>query len=140
MNYLVDTKVISEIRKNRRANASVVKWWHSVETTRIYLSVFTIGELHRGILKLKSKDPVQARFLSNWLKGLCALFGNRLLVLDLQSALIWAEIQKNRTLPHVDSLLAATAIRNDMILVTRNTKDVHDTGVHYLNPFLALQV
>ena len=135
MKYLVDTNVISEIRKSGRSNASVSRWWNSVETSSIYLSVFTIGELYRGILKLKSKDPQQAKFLGNWLRGLCRLFEHRLLKLDLRGALIWAEIQQDRTLPHVDSLLAATAIRHDMILVTRNTRDVRDSGVRCLNPF-----
>jgi predicted nucleic acid-binding protein len=133
--YLVDTNIVSEIRKSGRANAMVSRWWSSVETSKVYLSVFTIGELYRGILKLKSKDPNQAKFLGNWLRGLCSLFENRILELDLPSAMIWAEIQKDRTFPHVDSLLAATAIRHDMILVTRNTRDIEDTGVRYHNPF-----
>ena len=135
MRYLVDTNIVSEIRKSGRANAMVSSWWRSVETSKVYLSVFTIGELYRGILKLKSKDPNQAKFLGNWLRGLCSLFENRILELDLPSAMIWAEIQKDRTFPHVDSLLAATAIRHDMILVTRNTRDIEDTGVRYHNPF-----
>ncbi len=135
MKYLVDTNVISEIRKNDRANASVLNWWNSTESSSVYLSVFTIGELYRGILKLKSRDPKQANFLGNWLRGLCGLFGSRLLELDLRAALVWAEIQQGRTLPHVDSLLAATAIRHDLILVTRNTGDIRDIGVRYLNPF-----
>lgn len=135
MKYLVDTNIISEIRKSGRAHESVRRWWDSVETSSVYLSVFTIGELYRGILKLKSTDPKQAKFLGNWLRGLCSLFENRLLELDLRVALIWAEIQQERTLPHVDSLLAATAIRHGMTLVTRNTRDIQDIGVKYLNPF-----
>lgn len=135
MNYLVDTNVISEVRKSTGANAQVMAWWGSVHTSSIYLHVLTIGEIHRGILQLYKTDMKQARILGAWLDGLIRLFSNRLVTIDLDSAIIWAEIQLSRTLPHVDSLIAASAIRHDMTLVTRNARDVRRTGVSCLNPF-----
>jgi predicted nucleic acid-binding protein len=135
LNYLVDTNVISEVRKSSRANRQVQDWWNSVQASSVYLHVLTIGEIQRGILQLQKTDRKQAKFLSAWLYGLSRLFSNRLVTLDLAAALVWAEIQLNRTLPHVDSVIAASAIRHDMTLVTRNVRDVRGTGVRCFNPF-----
>lgn len=110
-------------------------WWGSVQTSSVYLHVLTIGEIHRGILQLHKTDRKQAKILSSWLHGLNRLFSNRLVTIDLESAMISAEIQLNRTLPLVDSLLAASAIRHDMVLVSRNVRDVRGTGVRCFNPF-----
>jgi hypothetical protein len=137
VSYLVDTNVVSEVRKSKRANSKVLAWWDSVQTSRMYLHVLTIGEIHRGIVLLRDTDPKQARFLGIWLKGLSRYFRGRLVTIDLQASLIWAEIQSRGTIPHVDALIAASAIRHDLTLVTRNIRDIHDTGVRYLNPFEA---
>lgn len=137
MKYLVDTNVVSEVRKSTRADRQVLAWWDSVQTSRMYLHVLTIGEIHRGIVLLRETDPNQARFLGIWLKGLCRYFRQRLVTVDLPASLIWAEIQSRRTMPHVDALIAASAIRHDLTLVTRNVRDIEDTGVRFLNPFEA---
>lgn len=137
VNYLVDTNVVSEARKSKRADKMVLAWWESVQTSRMYLHVLTIGEIHRGIVLLRDTDPNQARFLGIWLKGLSRYFRKRLVTVDVQAAMIWAEIQSKRTIPHVDALIAASAIRHDLTLVTRNVKDIEDTGVKFLNPFEA---
>ena len=137
VSYLVDTNIVSEVRKAKRANRRVLAWWESAQTSRIYIHVLTIGEIHRGIVLLNETDPNQATFLAIWLQGLSRYFRKRLVSVDLQASLIWAEIQAGRTIPHVDALIAASAIRHDMTLVTRNVKDIHDTGVRFLNPFEA---
>ena len=78
----------------------------------------------------------QASHLEAWLEGLIQVFGNRLIPIDQRTALVWAEICIGRTLPMIDSLMAATAISMNLTFATRNTKDIRDCGVRYINPFV----
>jgi predicted nucleic acid-binding protein len=133
--YLVDTNVISEIRKGQRGQANALNWWASVRSSDIYLSVLSLGEIRFGILSLQKRDAKQARFLEAWLQGLGRIFAGRLLPIDENSAMIWAEIRKHRTVPMIDGLMAATAISGNLVFVTRNTRDIQDVGVQYFNPF-----
>ena len=133
--YLVDTNVISEIRKGARGHRQVLNWWNSIHPSQIFLSVLAIGEIHRGIVGIRGKDLHQANHLEAWLDGLIQVFGNRLIPVDQRTALVWAEICTGRTLPIIDSLMAATAISKNLTFVSRNTKDIQDCGVRYLNPF-----
>ena len=135
MKYLVDTNVISEIRKGERGHRQVLNWWSSIHRSQIFLSVLTVGEIHRGILGLRGKDLHQASHLEAWLEGLIQVFGSRLIPVDQRTALVWAEIRTGRTLPMIDSLMAATAISMNLTFATRNTKDIRDCGVRYINPF-----
>lgn len=137
MNYLVDTNVISEIRKGDQGNQQVMSWWNSVKSPQIYLSVLTLGEIREGILKIQDRDGNQARRLEKWLTGLRHFFSSRLVPVDEKSAMIWAEVRRYRSLPLIDSLMAASAISREMTFVTRNTKDIEDCGVRFLNPFEA---
>jgi predicted nucleic acid-binding protein len=133
--YLVDTNVISEIRKGARGHRQVLNWWNSIHRSQLFLSVLAIGEIHQGIVGIRSKDLHQAIHLEAWLDGLIQVFGNRLIPVDQRTALVWAEICIDRTLPIIDSLMAATAISMNMTFVSRNTKDIKDCGVRYINPF-----
>jgi len=133
--YLVDTNVISEIRKGTRGNRQVLNWWNSIHESQVFLSVLTVGEIHRGIVGIGRKDLHQAHHLEAWLDGLIQVFSNRLIPVDQRAALVWAEICIGRTLPMIDSLMAATAISMNLTFVTRNTKDIQDCGVRYINPF-----
>jgi len=135
LKYLVDTNVISEIRKGARAHAEVVSWWNSVENAQLHLSVLSLGEIRQGVLSIMKKDSGQARNLGRWLTGLPRFFSQRLVPIDEHAALIWGEINCDRTLPTIDSLLAASALSRNMVLVTRNTRDIDSTGVKFLNPF-----
>ena len=135
MKYLVDTNVISEIRKETRGHEQVLNWWNSIHRSQIFLSVLAVGEIHQGIVSIRRKDVHQANHLEAWLGGLLQVFGNRLIPIDKRTALVWAEICTGRTLPMIDSLMAATAISKNLTFVTRNTKDIRDTGVRYINPF-----
>lgn len=135
MNYLVDTNVISEVRKGNRGNSRVISWWNSIQTSQIYLSVLTLGELQRGVLALRQKNKTQAQHLENWIVGLNRNFASRLVSIDKDAAMIWARISGLRTFPLIDSLMAASAISRKMTFVTRNTGDIKDCGVLYLNPF-----
>lgn len=137
MNYLLDTNVISEIRKGSRGHSQVMSWWKSVKASQVYLSVLSLGEIQEGILRIQHKDGNRARRLEIWLMGLRRLFLTRLVPVDESVALIWADVRRHRTLPLIDSLMAASAISRDMVFVTRNTKDVEHCGVRCLNPFEA---
>ena len=137
MNFLLDTNVISEIRKGRRTHPQVSHWWASTHASQIYLSVLTLGELRIGIEKIRVKDQRQAMHLKVWFDRLILVFADRLLPVDQQTAEIWAEIGVDRTLPVIDSLLAATAIARNLVFVTRNIRDISDCGVRLLNPFEA---
>lgn len=135
MSYLLDTNVISEVRKGINCDANVHRWWESTTSTDFYLSVIVAGEIHRGIAKLLKTNPDMARKFQSWLAALIREFGARVLPVDLATAEIWGKVSSNRTLPLADGLLAATALAHDLTLVTRNTKDISGTGVRYLNPF-----
>ena len=138
MNYLLDTCIISELTK-KQPNPKVVKWISNIEESSLFISVLTIGELHKGIEKLpesKKKDK-----LHNWVVyDLKKRFENKIIDFDLHTATIWGKIQANsellgQTLPAIDALIAATGISYDLIVVTRNTKDMEISGVDLLNPW-----
>jgi predicted nucleic acid-binding protein len=135
LKYLLDTNVISEVRKGRNAHAAVRAWWSETNIEDIYTSVMVLGEIRQGVERLRIKDPRRAVEIENWLQSITASMGTRLLVVNQKIADIWGRMGKNRSLPLVDSILAATAVAHGLTLVTRNTKDILDTGVTHLNPF-----
>ena len=135
MRLLLDTNVISELRKGRDANPELARWWNGVEVADAYLSVMVLGEIRQGIERLRLRDRDRARQLEGWVKSVVAAFGARVLTVDQAIAETWGRMGVHRTLPLVDSLLAATAITYGLVLVTRNTKDIQDTGAELLNPF-----
>ena len=137
MSFILDTSVLSEVRKGARARAAVMSWWNNVQHHDLFLSVMVAGEIQRGIQKLKKTDPSRAREYADWLAAIVEAFEGRILPVDLKTAEIWGRLTARRTLPLVDALLAASALAHDFTLVTRNTRDIHDTGVRYLNPFEA---
>ena len=135
MSYLVDTNVISELRKGTRANAGVVSWFAGVSDAELHLSVLTVGELRRGINSIERRDASAARVLNGWLRAIVEGFHERLVPVDQNVAEEWGRMNVANSLPVIDSLLAATAKVHGLTLVTRNTKDVARTGIHCLNPF-----
>lgn len=136
MTFLLDTNVISEIRK-RQPHSQVKTWFATVEARQLYLSVLVLGEIQQGIERLRDRDAAQARALTSWLDRLRSGFADRVVPVTLESALTWGRLNAERTLPVVDGLLAATAITHDWTLVTRNEQHVAGTGVRLLNPFAA---
>ncbi len=135
LKYLLDTNVISEIRKGPGGHPSVMQWWSQTEISDLHLSVMVVGEIRQGIERLRLRDAGLAHDIEVWLAGIVALFGPRMLVVNTQIADTWGSMGVARTLPLVDSLLAATALVHDLTLVTRNTRDIVDCGASYLNPF-----
>lgn len=135
MNYLIDTNIISEIRKGRRCDPNVARWYEKIEDASLYLSVLVIGEIRSGIEKVRTKDAAKANALEQWLITVDKAFGERILPVDRAVAHEWGRLKANRSLPVVDGLLAATAKIHRMTLVTRNTDDIADVDVSMLNPF-----
>jgi predicted nucleic acid-binding protein len=135
LKYLLDTNVLSELRKGIRANPSVRKWWSETDSLDVCVSVLVLGEIRQGIERLKIRNPDKAQEIERWLESIPRMMGTRLLVVNHRVADVWGRMGVKRTLPLVDSLLAATAVAHDLTLVTRNTKDITDTGARYLNPF-----
>lgn len=135
MSYLLDTNVISEERKKQRMSASYKAWRDSVDTRELYVSVLVLGELRRGIELLRRRDPRQAAPLDLWLSQLERAHADRIIPIDTKIADLWGRLQVPPPLPVIDGLLVATAIVHDLVLVTRNVKDVEATGVRCHNPF-----
>ena len=135
MSYLIDTNVISEIRKGERCDRNVAKWYRAIGNRDIYLSVLVVGEIRRSVERIGSRDAAQARALERWLALVQTSFAGRILPIDQAVADAWGRMCAIRPLPVIDGLLAATAKVHRMTLVTRNYADVADLGADVLNPF-----
>jgi len=136
--YLLDTNVISELTK-LQPEAKVVSWFHATNEELFYLSVLTIGEIRKGIDSLPRSN--KRALLESWLANdLVLRFAGRILDVNLDIAERWGLISAQAKmagapLAVVDGLMAATALHYNMILVTRNTKDVQVAGINMLNPW-----
>lgn len=135
MSYLLDTNVVSEVRKGERADGGVIRWLSRTNERELYLSVLVVGEIRQGIERLRRRDPAQAAAFDAWLAGLRAHYGERILEIGLGDAERWGRMNAPDPLPAVDSLMAAQARNRDMVLVSANTRDFERTGVELLNPF-----
>ncbi len=133
--FLIDTNVLSELRKGARANASVRRWFDSLDENDIYLSVLVTGEIRRRIENIRRRDSRAAAALDSWLDKVVRAHADRVLSVDAAVADEWGRLDARGTLPVVDGLLAATARVHDLTLATRNLKDVARTGVALLDPF-----
>ena len=134
MSHLLDTNVISELRKPQ-ANPHVQAWFAPVAGDDLYLGVLTVGEVRRGIERLRRRDPAQAGVFEAWLASLQRQYADRLLAVTAEIADEWGRLNVPDPTPTVDGLLAATARVRGLVLVTRNTADRARTGVRLLGPF-----
>ena len=136
MSFLIDTNVISELRKRNRCDTNVARWYDACPPDEIYLSVLTIGEIRRGVESIRLRDPKAAMALDGWLQRVLAEHEDHILPVDHAAAEEWGRLCAPYPLPVIDGLLAATAKVRGMTLVTRNIRDVERTGVSCLDPFL----
>lgn len=137
MSYLVDTNVISELRKGDRADAAVRAWFEAVADEEIFLSVLTVGEMRQGVERIRRRDPVAALALDSWLAHVVEAHRERLLPVDRLVAEEWGRMSAPDPLPVVDSLLAATASVSGLTVATRNVGDFERAGVDFVDPFVA---
>ncbi len=136
--YLIDTNIISEIRKGNKANPGVRQFFDAAiqDNAPLYISAITIGELRRGVdLIFHRGDSSQGKLLEDWLNTLLGEYQNNILSIDGEIALLWGKLRVPEPEHALDKLIAATGIIYDLTVVTRNTKDFNNTGVRLLNPF-----
>ena len=134
MRYLLDTNIISELRK-KVPNNGVQEWIKQVQVNQIYISCLTVGEIKTGILKLAKKDKAQARLIDKWLEELMHEYKEQILGIDLETSEEWAKLMSSDSNHIIDNLIAAQAIQNNMTVVTRNIKDYQAGSLKLLNPF-----
>ena len=135
MSYLIDTNIISEVRKGDRCDPSVSAWYASIADENLFLSTLVLGEIRNGIELARRKDPDKAAALERWLLQVEVAFGSRVLGVDNAVSDQWGRISAIRPIPVIDGLLAATAMTNGLTLVTRNDRDIAGLGALVLNPF-----
>ena len=136
--YLLDTNVVSELRKTKsgKADINVVAWANSVSATRLFLSVITILEIETGVLLVERRDPSQGAVLRSWLNAhVFPAFSERILPFDTAVAQCCARLHVPDPRSDRDAIIAATALVHGMTVVTRNVDDFEPTGVDILNPW-----
>ena len=135
MAFLLDTNVVSELRKKRRNDPKVQAWLSSVSSDDLFTSVIVIGEIRRGIEKVRPADPVFASQLELWLRTFQSDYQDRIISITEEIAEFWGTLCPTDPLPEPEGLIAATALHHRMTLVTRNVEHVHRSGVQLLNPW-----
>ena len=135
MNYLVDTNVLSELRKHDRADSNVVAWFRKRQAAELFLSVLTVGELRHGVERIRRRDPSSALALDKWLNRTVQEFQDRIVGVDRAISERWGRLGIPDPIPDVDGLIAATALERNLVVVTRNTKHISPTGARYIDPF-----
>jgi len=136
--YLIDTNVVSELRKKDHAHPGVRAFFRSIVADEhcAYLSVITIGELQRGVELIRHRgDTAQADLLGKWLTGLLGAYESRILAFDADAALVWGRLRVPNAQNELDKQIAAIALVHDLTVVTRHTPHFVDTGVRLLDPF-----
>ena len=136
--YLVDTNVVSEVRKKSKANKGVQAFFERAiaDETRIFISVVTVGELRRGVELIRHRgDLLQANQLEEWLNNLLIEHQDQILDINHDTAQLWGRLRVPHPENALDKQIAATALIYDLTVVTRNYKDFVKTGVRVLNPF-----
>ena len=134
--YLLDTNVVSELRKGVRANSGVMAFFADLRADEMYLSVQTMGELRRGVENIRRRGDIkQAELLDIWLDSVLADHGARILEFDLECAQVWGKLMSPNPQHPVDKQIAAIGLVYDLTVVTRNTADFERTGARLLNPF-----
>lgn len=134
--FLLDTDVLSELRKPvQRRNLNVVGWISQVQSQELFVSVLTIGEIERGIERIRDSNPVVAENLRAWLDLILRAYESRILPLTLDIARRWGRLSQKIGNKSIDVAIAATALEHGLTVATRNVSDFIPTGVAVFNPF-----
>ena len=135
MPFLLDTNILSELRKGDRCNKNVSNWAAKECDQAHYISVLSLSEIRKGIELLRKKSPADCTPFEIWLQKLQSDYTNCTIAITTEIAERWGELSALRPLPVIDSLLAATALEHGLTLATRNTKDFDGLGIAIVNPF-----
>jgi predicted nucleic acid-binding protein len=135
--YLIDTNIISEVRKGDRCDPLVSAWYASIADEDLFLSTLVLGEIRKGAELARARDPDKAAAVERWLRQVETAFAGRVLGIDNAVSDQWGRMCAIRPIPVIDGLLAATAVTNGLTLVTRNERDIAGLGATVLNPFRA---
>jgi predicted nucleic acid-binding protein len=135
--FIIDTNVVSELRKRDRADPSVLRWAEQADPAGFYLSCITLLEIKYGALLIQRRDPTQGDLMLAWLaREIVQGFTGRILPIDEDVALASASLHVPDRRPDRDAYIAATALVHGLIVVTRNTRDFEPSGVKLLNPWV----
>ena len=140
MAYLLDTNVISELRRGRRCDPNVRQWVSAIPADELFISVLTLGEIRAGVENKRRKDPTQAEAIERWLNSITEQFAGRTLPVTTQEADRWGRIPLEGRLPDIDGVIAATALVHGLTVATRNKDDFWRSGVPVVDPFEARAV
>ena len=132
--FLLDTDVISVLRKDEGAS-NLTRWMSAQRMPDLYLSVVSIAEVERGITRQERRNPAFALTLASWLDDVLAVYGDRILPVDLPVAKRWGRLCAVLGHQNDDLIIAATALEHGLTVVTRNVRHFEPTGVPVLNPF-----
>ncbi len=131
----MDTNVLSELRKGKRCDAGVRDWIEGTPPDQLFVSVLALGEIRKGIERIRTRDQNQVRALEKWLQKLSGEFADHLLPVDEPVADKWGRLGWPQPIPALDALLAATALVHDLTVVSRDEEGFGRTGVRLINPF-----
>ena len=135
--YVLDTNVISELRRGKpNQSPQVRKWAAKQPANRLFITAITILELEKAVFSLERRNPLQGKALRAWLDGVRAAFNGRILSFTEVTAVVCAALHAPDPHAECNALIAASALEHKFIVVTRNTKDFDSTGVECLNPWL----
>jgi toxin FitB len=133
--FLLDTNVISELRKQRRADARVASWFQTHDCELMFISVIVVAEIETGVRMIERRDKRQGRLLRVWAEAVYAEFCDRLIPVDGSIARLFAGLQVPDRRPERDAWIAATALSSSLVVVTRNDADFRAMGVKLVNPW-----
>jgi len=134
--YLVDTNVISELRKGTKANPGVRRFFKEMDAANIYVSAQTIGEIRRGLENIRHRGDIpQTKKLEKWLEVIVGDYADKILSFDEECAQVWGRLMSPHPQHPIDKQIAAIALIHDLTVVTRNVDDFRGTGVEIVNPF-----
>lgn len=134
--YLVDTNIISEARKGKKANIGVRDFWETADPADLYIAIQSIGEIRRGLENIRQRgDATQAKRLEAWLDEVVTHYADRILEFDLDCAQVWGRLMSPHPQHPVDKQIAAIALIHNLTVVTRNVDDFNGLGVRLANPF-----
>jgi toxin FitB len=133
--YLLDTNVISEVRKHKRADQNVINWFETTDSDLMFISPIVTAELELGSLLVERRDPIQGALLRKWVNGVFHEFRQRCVPIDMDTGRIYASLHAPDKRPERDAWIAASALRHGLKIVTRNTADFDRMNLGTINPW-----